>query len=95
MSAADVAQARTGGDQAWPLTPRQRDCLLVLQRAVDATGVAPTQQQLADALGLRSKSNVCALLDHLEERGYVERLAARRARAIRIVKRVPAADAAE
>lgn len=37
-------------------------------------GVSPTMQECARGIGTRSKSNVLALLDRLEERGAIRRL---------------------
>lgn len=47
-------------------------------------GVCPTYQQLADRVGLGSRSQVKRVLDGLEERGFLRRLP-KRARAIEIL----------
>lgn len=53
------------------LTPRQRATYDALVAHVGATGVAPTRQQLADALGLRSTATVQEHLDQLEQKGWI------------------------
>lgn len=59
------------------LTQRQQDCLQVIRDA-SLAGVSPTFDDIARAMGLRSKSSVRRLVDALVERGYLRRLANRR-----------------
>ena len=68
------------------LTPRQREVLDVLIKAQDATGVTPSFQEIADAVGLGAKSGVHRIISALEKRGWIERLP-NCARAIRILRR--------
>ena len=68
------------------LTPRQRDVLDMLIAAIDSTGVTPSFQEIADAAGLGSKSEVSRILGAIEQRGWIERQH-NRARAIRILHR--------
>lgn len=70
------------------LTPRQRDLMLYVQRYVDEFGCAPTNQEITDALQLKSKAGTQRLLNGLEERGWLTRIP-HRARAITILKRLP------
>lgn len=68
------------------LTPRQREVLDVLIRVHDATGITPSFQEIADEVGLGSKSGVSRIMDALEQRGWIQRLP-NFARAIRILRR--------
>jgi repressor LexA len=56
------------------LTKRRSECLAVLTKAVEGTGIMPSFQQIADALGVKSKSSVYRLVDGLEQRGAICRL---------------------
>lgn len=74
------------------LTRRMHNLLLMIDGAVREHGVAPSFDEMKDALGLKSKSGIHRLIESLEERGYVRRLA-NRARAIEVVK-LPGRDGA-
>jgi repressor LexA len=76
------------------MTPKMRETLLLLQRTIDATGVAPSFDEMAAELGLASKSGVHRLLEALTARGHIARLPGK-ARAIVIVRRVPDEAAAD
>jgi len=66
------------------LTPRQRDAFNFIARYIRAhDGVAPTLDEIAAGIEIRSKSGVKRLLGGLSERGYIETLP-NRARSIRI-----------
>ena len=52
------------------LTPRQRECLDVIQR-LSLDGVPPSFREIGDALGIVSKSNVHRLVHGLAERGAI------------------------
>jgi repressor LexA len=55
------------------LTRRQNDLLRYLkQRACDP--VAPSFNEMADAIGLKSRGGVQRLVYGLEERGYIRRI---------------------
>jgi repressor LexA len=56
------------------LTPRQRQVLDALIAAIDSTGVTPSFQEIADEVGLGSKSGVARIMDALEQRGWIQRL---------------------
>jgi SOS-response transcriptional repressor LexA len=66
-------------------TPRQ----LELLRYLHGRPVCPTIAEIAEALGGIGKSSVAALLDGLEERGWIRRLHSR-ARAIEVLRAPPA-----
>lgn len=71
-----------------PLTQRQLSLLSYIQEYQDKHGISPSFQQMANALGLKSKSNIHVLIEGLEDRGAIRRFHGR-ARAIEIVKQDP------
>ncbi len=70
------------------LTPRQRDNLAFIARYQAANHCAPSLQEIADALGMKAKSQVHKLIRGLQERGAVRALPGRQ-RSIRIVGEAP------
>ncbi len=67
------------------LTRKQSDLLKLIHARVEAEGVAPSFDEMKDALDLRSKSGIHRLITALEERGFIRRLP-HRARAIEVLK---------
>ena len=67
------------------LTKKQRDLLLYINERMKAGDIAPSFDEMKDALGLKSKSGIHRLISGLVERGYLERLP-NRARALQVVK---------
>jgi repressor LexA len=67
------------------LTKKQRDLLLFIHERVDSGDIAPSFDEMRDALGLKSKSGIHRLITALVERGYLERLP-NRARALKVIK---------
>src|SRR5690349_6128675 len=67
------------------LTKKQHELLMFINHRLAATGVAPSFDEMKDALALRSKSGIHRLISGLEERGFIRRLA-HRARALEVVK---------
>lgn len=67
------------------LTKKQHQLLLFIKERVDATGVAPSFEEMKEALRLKSKSGIHRLITALEERGFIRRLA-HRARALEVLK---------
>lgn len=67
------------------LTRSQYDLLQFLADNLGNGGRCPSYQEMADALGLRSKSGVHRLILALSERGFIRRLPDR-ARAIEILR---------
>ena len=55
------------------LTPRLAQTLEVIRRHIAGHGMAPTRGEIADALGIRSRGAVNAMIDRLEERGFIAR----------------------
>lgn len=69
------------------LTRQQKNLLLFINDRLNADGVAPSFDEMRDALDLKSKSGVHRMVQALVERGFLERLP-NRARALE-VKRLP------
>ena len=67
------------------LTKKQHELLIFINQRLSATGIAPSFDEMKDALQLRSKSGIHRLISGLEERGFIRRLA-HRARALEVVK---------
>jgi repressor LexA len=67
------------------LTKKQHELLMFINQRLTATGVAPSFDEMKDALSLRSKSGIHRLISGLEERGFIRRLP-HRARALEVVK---------
>src|SRR3989449_9075248 len=67
------------------LTKKQHELLLYINQRLLATGVAPSFDEMKDALNLRSKSGIHRLISGLEERGFIRRLP-HRARALEVIK---------
>ena len=66
------------------LTPKQYELLVMLNKRLEETGVAPSYDEMKDDLGLKSKSGIHRLITGLEERGFIRRLP-HRARAIEVL----------
>ena len=67
------------------LTKKQRDLLLFIHERMKNGDVAPSFEEMKNALSLKSKSGIHRLITGLVERGYLERLP-HRARALQIKK---------
>lgn len=67
------------------LTRKQRDLLVFIHDRLGKDDVAPSFEEMKEALGLKSKSGIHRLISGLEERGYIQRLP-NRARALEIRK---------
>ena len=67
------------------LTKKQHELLSFINQRLAATGVAPSFDEMKDALQLRSKSGIHRLISGLEERGFIRRLP-HRARALEVMK---------
>jgi repressor LexA len=74
------------------LTKKQHELLMFINQRLAATGVAPSFDEMKDALHLRSKSGIHRLISGLEERGFIRRLP-HRARALEVT-RLPEESAA-
>lgn len=67
------------------LTRKQHELLMFINQRLAAAGVAPSFDEMKDALRLRSKSGIHRLISGLEERGFIRRLP-HRARALEVIK---------
>lgn len=67
------------------LTAKQHQLLVFIQERLAENGVSPSFDEMKDALGLKSKSGVHRLVNALEERGFIRRMA-NRARALEVIK---------
>lgn len=67
------------------LTRKQHELLTFVNEALETTGIAPSYDEMKDAVGLKSKSGIHRLITALEERGFIRRLP-HRARAVEVVK---------
>ena len=67
------------------LTKKQRDLLLLIHDRTSTTGIAPSYEEMKEAVGLKSKSGIHRLIVALEERGFLKRFR-QRARALEVVK---------
>jgi len=75
------------------LTKKQHELLTFINQRLAATGIAPSFDEMKDALNLRSKSGIHRLISGLEERGFIRRLP-HRARALEVT-RLPEESAAQ
>lgn len=67
------------------LTKKQKDLLLFIHERMNDGDIAPSFDEMREALGLKSKSGIHRLITALVERGYLERLP-HRARALEVKK---------
>jgi repressor LexA len=67
------------------LTRKQHELLIFINQRLGANGIAPSFDEMKDALNLRSKSGIHRLISGLEERGFIRRLP-HRARALEVLK---------
>jgi repressor LexA len=67
------------------LTKKQHQLLMFIHQRMQLDGVAPSFDEMKEALDLKSKSGIHRLITALEERGFLRRLP-HRARALEIMK---------
>lgn len=67
------------------LTQKQYKLLMFINKASKETGCSPSFDEMKDAVELKSKSGVHALIQALEERGFIRRLP-HKARALEVLK---------
>jgi len=75
------------------LTKKQRDLLLFIHEKLQEDGVAPSFDDMKEALNLKSKSGIHRLIGALEERQFIRRLP-NRARALEILRLPDSAEKA-
>ena len=67
------------------LTPKQHKLLVFIDGFIKETGHSPSFEEMKEAVGLKSKSGIHALISALEERGFIRKLP-HRARALEVLK---------
>lgn len=67
------------------LTKKQRELLVFIDERLKTSGVAPSFDEMKEALALKSKSGIHRLINALEERGFIRRLP-HRARALEVLR---------
>jgi len=67
------------------LTAKQAKLLHLLDDHIGQTGVAPSFDEMAEAMGLAAKSGIDRLILGLEDRGYIRRIPGK-ARAIEVLR---------
>lgn len=73
----------------FPLLPRQREALRFITGYLEAhDGIAPSQREIGEGIGIKSRASVMRLLDGLQLRGAIRRLR-RRVRAIEVLAPLP------
>ena len=56
------------------LTPKQYNLLLFIHKTIKETGCCPSFDEMKNAIGLKSKSGIHALIDALVERNFIRKL---------------------
>ena len=74
------------------LTPKQHILLMYIDSFIKKNGHSPSFEEMKAAVGLKSKSGIHALINSLEERGFIRKLP-HKARALEVLK-MPEADEA-
>ncbi|MBH68944.1 MAG: repressor LexA [Rhodospirillaceae bacterium] len=67
------------------LTQKQYELLVFIEESLEAKEVAPSFDEMKDALNLKSKSGIHRLVSALEERGFIRRLP-NKARALEVIR---------
>lgn len=67
------------------LTKKQHELLMFIDQRLKETGIAPSFDEMKEALDLKSKSGIHRLIRALEERGFIRRLP-HRARALEVTR---------
>jgi SOS-response transcriptional repressor LexA len=55
------------------MTPSQKTALSFIAAQLEATGICPTLDDIANAMGVKSKSNAARVIDALVRDGYLKR----------------------
>jgi len=77
--------AKANGKVVRMLTKKQYQLLIFIDERLRSSGISPSFDEMKEALGLRSKSGIHRLINALEERGFLRRLA-HRARALEVIR---------
>ncbi len=71
------------------LTKKQKELFDFVSSYIEKSSISPSFEEMKNALGLKSKSGIHALITSLEQRGYIKRMK-HRARAMEILKKTEA-----
>lgn len=67
------------------LTEKQYNLLMYINKVNRETGQCPSFDEMKDAIGLKSKSGIHALINSLEERNFIRKLP-HKARALEVIR---------
>lgn len=67
------------------LTPKQYKLLMFIDNTIKETGCCPSFEEMKEAVGIKSKSGIHALIEELVEREFVRKLP-HKARALEVIK---------
>ena len=67
------------------LTAKQQKCFKFIKNYIAKKTVPPSYQEIAEAVGLKSKNSINARVNQLEDRKWIKRLPGK-ARSIQIIK---------
>ena len=67
------------------LTEKQYKLLMFINKVLKEPGCSPSFEEMKEAVGLKSKSGIHALITALEERNFIKKLP-HRARALEVVR---------
>mgnify|MGYP003139244691 CR=1 FL=1 len=67
------------------LTAKQQKCFKFIKNYIAKKTVPPSYQEIAEAVGLKSKNSINKYISSLEERGWLKRIPGK-ARSIQIIK---------
>ena len=56
------------------LTPKQYKLLIFINKTIKETGYCPSFDEMKNAIGLKSKSGIHALIDALVERNFLKKM---------------------
>ena len=68
------------------LTKKQKNLLMFINKKLRSSGVSPSYEEMKESLNLKSKSGIHRLISALEERGFIKKRLAHKARALEVVK---------
>ena len=67
------------------LTPKQYQLLMFINKVIKETGHSPSFDEMKEAVGLKSKSGIHALIEALVERNFIKKLP-HKARALEVIR---------
>ena len=67
------------------LTPKQYKLLMFIDNFIKENGCCPSYEEMKEAVGIRSKSGIHALIEELTERDFIKKMP-HKARALEVLK---------